>query len=632
VSGEAVACEKGFYNPGNNNRRCSKCPGGLDTPTGSQSDPTACVAPPGYYYLRGKAVACAQGSYKTDYNNTDCMQCPEGTTTEPGKVAKTAAADCAYVMPGYYNDAGGSFVAGTTEGTLCPANKYQALTALATSITSCTDCGDNPASNLKTPPQVTGATSPNDCMAPPGFGFFAGTNPSATACSNGMYKSGWNREVCQSCGTSYTTDTDPVTGGAKSADECYVPAGWGAVFTGTTWVATACPVNSYGRPNVTYGLIELECPKCIDNTNTNGTNTATGPDACGTDPGYGYYNGEATKCDFGSWNAGHNQQPCTACGVGYNTTALNSVDGSGVEGASDAAQCQIGQGYEPDSLNLAPKPCDKGYWKDTINATACTVCPLGTTTSVSSGAIARTDCDSCRAGFGAASIDLSNPSCTICGTGKYAMGVAVGPAACADCTKPSDYTGAMVSRNGISSQAQCLQEFPTSPTSTTNKLEWDILTTGSALEAATSDATISDCQAACKLSNECIYFQFNYTGNTGCQLLKAGGDVSARPTDFDGVTVDSPASAWLLLEVKAGSYAVYKVTTAAKANVGDTITGTHTTYAAAKAECDSKSSCAGFAWNLSNWRTFAGKKWLNFIGKPRTFGPAVDPWVAEPTP
>jgi hypothetical protein len=95
VSGTAVQCDKGYYNPGNNNRRCSKCPGGLDTSTGGQSDPTACVAPPGYYYLRGKAVACAQGSFKPDYNNTDCTQCPEGTTTEPGKVAKTAATDCA---------------------------------------------------------------------------------------------------------------------------------------------------------------------------------------------------------------------------------------------------------------------------------------------------------------------------------------------------------------------------------------------------------------------------------------------------------------------------------------------------------------------------------------------------------
>ena len=62
----------------------------------------------------------------------------------------------------------------------------------------------------------------------------------------------------------------------------------------------------------------------------------------------------------------------------------------------------------------------------------------------------------------------------------------------------------------------------------------------------------------------------------------------------------------LLPQVKAGSYAAYLVTTAAKADVGDTIT-THATYAAAKSSCDAKSTCVGFAWNGTTWRTFAGK-------------------------
>jgi hypothetical protein len=348
--------------------------------------------------------------------------------------------------PGYF--ANGTFTPGTTNGTLCDADSYRDTTLIYTDVKAqgCTACG----AGLKTPPAVTGATSPNDCMAPPGWGFVAGANPTATFCAVGKYKAGWNREICQSCGTNYITDADATNGGAKSADECYVPAGWGAVWDGTTWVANKCPENSYGRSNVTYGLVELDCPKCIANTNTNGTDTAEGPTACGTDPGYGYYNGEATKCDYSTWNAGHNQEPCTSCGVGYNTTDLDGSGnpvGTGVDGATSSSQCVIAQGYEPDT-NGTPKPCSKGYYKYTVNATACTVCPSGTTTSLETGATQLSDCDSCRAGFGAdTSISTTSPACTMCGTGKYSLGVAVGAASCATCTAPSDYNGAMVSRN-----------------------------------------------------------------------------------------------------------------------------------------------------------------------------------------
>jgi hypothetical protein len=93
-TGGGTPCPAGFYNPGNNNRRCSRCPGGLETENTNGETPDDCVAPPGYYYLRGKAVVCAQGSYKAGYINRDCDECGDGTTTKPNEVGKKAATDC----------------------------------------------------------------------------------------------------------------------------------------------------------------------------------------------------------------------------------------------------------------------------------------------------------------------------------------------------------------------------------------------------------------------------------------------------------------------------------------------------------------------------------------------------------
>jgi hypothetical protein len=95
ASGDATQCNPGYYNPGSNNRRCSRCPGGLTTASALSTDPTACVAPPGSYYLRGKAVLCAQGTWKNTTANEDCQECPAGITTAATESGKTAPADCA---------------------------------------------------------------------------------------------------------------------------------------------------------------------------------------------------------------------------------------------------------------------------------------------------------------------------------------------------------------------------------------------------------------------------------------------------------------------------------------------------------------------------------------------------------
>ena len=43
----SVICPVGTYNPGYNSRTCSRCPGGLTTPTTGSNSSQACVAPAG---------------------------------------------------------------------------------------------------------------------------------------------------------------------------------------------------------------------------------------------------------------------------------------------------------------------------------------------------------------------------------------------------------------------------------------------------------------------------------------------------------------------------------------------------------------------------------------------------------
>ena len=78
-AGDTTACcPQGFYNPGFNTRKCTKCPGSLTTLAPCSAASQDCMAPKGSYYFRGKAVACARGTYKESVANNDCDECPEG--------------------------------------------------------------------------------------------------------------------------------------------------------------------------------------------------------------------------------------------------------------------------------------------------------------------------------------------------------------------------------------------------------------------------------------------------------------------------------------------------------------------------------------------------------------------------
>lgn len=154
------------------------------------------------------------------------------------------------------------------------------------------------------------------------------------------------------------------------------------------------------------------------------------------------------QCDYGYYAPGGTDDACDFCGEGYNTST-SYTDLAPAVGATSDLQCKIAAGWTMAgaTIGLGIAPCTRGYYKDVLGNTSCTVCPSGTTTTITMAAVARTDCDQCRPGFGAASITLSSPQCTICPSGEYSPGYATGGAACVACPKPSLFNGLMVSRN-----------------------------------------------------------------------------------------------------------------------------------------------------------------------------------------
>ena len=229
-------CPAGSYNPGYNARKCTPCPGGLTT------------AGPGFYYLRGKAVACARGTFKTAIANQDCSECPVGMTTPDWTVAAVdRGVMCNVLLPGYALQARPTI--GVTNATVCPPDTFRAGEVAGISFASgeipCTPCGNG----LVTLPNVTLATTPDACLAPPGYAYSAAMGTvagMAALCPSNTYNSGYNRQPCISCGGGLLTDAT----GSTNPEACYTPAGWGSALSAETGahIASVCPVDTYGRP------------------------------------------------------------------------------------------------------------------------------------------------------------------------------------------------------------------------------------------------------------------------------------------------------------------------------------------------------------------------------------------------
>ena len=72
-----------------------------------------------------------------------------------------------------------------------------------------------------------------------------------------QYNEGWNRLTCSSCDSAAGSITTSAAGSITS-DQCIVPAGYGATrVTSGGYTGFVCPTDTYGRPNVTTGLVEV---------------------------------------------------------------------------------------------------------------------------------------------------------------------------------------------------------------------------------------------------------------------------------------------------------------------------------------------------------------------------------------
>jgi hypothetical protein len=325
---------------------------------------------------------------------------------------------------------------GVTEATPCPLNTYQSATT-AYDAAAGVDCLACPA-NMQTLQE--GSTSPDSCLAPPGYGWNE-TTGAAYACPVGSFNPGWNREGCTQCGLgSFTTDGP----GSESPDDCKVPSGHFTTRSadGATLTAQACPLGTWGSDQPTYGLQDVECTKCPEHSTTKSV-ASTQMLQCLVEPGYGFHEGQVLECDFGTYNPGGNQKPCTSCGDGYNTSS-NGTATEAIRGADGPEDCVISAGWTKDGAG-GLKPCTQGFYKSALGGSACLQCPAGTTSTANMALTHRSDCDACRPGFGSPGIDPAAPACAICPSGTYSFGMKKGGGECVACTKTKGYSGAMVS-------------------------------------------------------------------------------------------------------------------------------------------------------------------------------------------
>lgn len=609
----AAICEQGFYNPGRNQRRCTRCPGGLTTAAEGAVHLMECGAPPGYMYVVGKAMACAKGTYKSEIGNTDCTQCPQGITT--ATVACESPSSCSYIMAGYAIKA--DAVLGLTAASPCPADTYRSEEHQfdGTTAVICTPCPGGSRTMSE------GSTSQDSCMAPPGYGYDLATGTSAI-CPSGTYNTGWNRDPCTDCGKgSFTTDGE----GSISPDACKILAGYGSSRSADGLMLTAfeCPVGMFGREADTYGLVEVACTPCPEFSTTNSTGSV-GIMQCLAEPGYGWEDGSVRECYYGEYSAGWHHDPCTACGDGYNTSKGGSYS-EATMGATSKADCIVAAGWTPDGAG-GLKPCVPGYYKALMGPSACVKCPDGTTSTMVNAASQISDCDACRPGFGTGSsgvLNASSPWCAVCESGTYAPGNVRGGEVCQPCPHPAEFTGRMVSRRGISTPEYCLPEFTSDGLD--NFETWDMLTMSTAaLTSASGISTVESCQQACSSSDDCQYFVFHHSSG----VCSVRDKVPYQPVD-----VTDMSKSYVLFAVYQDQYVAYPAHETDGASLGEPL-AIYTTREEAKTACDVAEACVGIKYihteAESPWRTFRGTLWEGVTGKIKVNGESVNPWIQEP--
>jgi hypothetical protein len=71
----------------------------------------------------------------------------------------------------------------------------------------------------------------------------------------------WSLDQCKSCGKNVLSDTTNTDGIGLSAEQCYIPAGWGTEYDPASrqLIANRCSNGTYGSPEALYGLGASPC-------------------------------------------------------------------------------------------------------------------------------------------------------------------------------------------------------------------------------------------------------------------------------------------------------------------------------------------------------------------------------------
>ena len=120
--------------------------------------------------------------------------------------------------------------------------------------------------------------------------------------------------------------------------------------TSGTFNAAACPINTFGSIELTYGLKFSPCKPCPRGLVTRAA-ASISKDNCTNNPGWGWNGFTAEICPPGSYAANNTLMSCTTCPLNRNTTSI--ATGANAPFFTDAVSAMplpAGAGTDMDSV------------------------------------------------------------------------------------------------------------------------------------------------------------------------------------------------------------------------------------------------------------------------------------------
>jgi hypothetical protein len=336
---------------------CLSCPTNSNSPAGSNNI-SKCICDAGSTGPDGgTCTPCAAGTYKNATGSEDCTACPAASTSPAGSLS---VVDClctaGQTLDGYTLD-------GAPICSPCPLSTYK----VENKNQACVPCSPNSASSR-------GSTSAEACLCEQGY-----TGPdggSCSACAAGTFKSSPGSAACLDCeeGTVKTSEgpggcsvcpANSAPNAATRATQCQCIKGYAGAN------ASSCAACAVGKYSNVYEA--TSCINCPDNTRT-ASSAADSIVACLCLEGYEKLHGAqlCTACPLGTYKSElHSERTCAPCSTGGTTTDTRNTDASG---------CVATPGHTFLGVNIF-EACGVNTFKDSTDNSACTLCPVGATTS-----------------------------------------------------------------------------------------------------------------------------------------------------------------------------------------------------------------------------------------------------------